>query len=75
VDVVDSGEIPAVEFPAPGGIRGEDARDLLSEMAARPGFLGIEITSFNPDRDPGGASAARLVEILGAALDAAPRNA
>jgi arginase len=75
VDVIDSGEMPAVDFPARGGISGEDARDLLSGLAAGPGFLGIEVTNLNPDRDPGGAAAARVVEILGAALDAAPRIA
>ena len=75
VDVVDSDEIPAVDFPAPGGITGEDARDLLAAMAASPGFLGIEITSFNPDRDPGGAAAARVIEIIGAALNAAAGDA
>ena len=75
VDAIDSGEMPAVDFPAPGGISGENARDLLSVMAASPGFLGIEVTNFNPDRDPGGAAAARVVEILGAALDAGGRSA
>ena len=75
VDVVDSGEIPAVDFPAPGGISGEDARDLVTGMAASPGFLGIEVTNFNPDRDPGGAAAARVIEIIGAALNASARSA
>ena len=75
VDVIDSGEMPAVDFPAPGGISGEDVRDLLSGMAASPGFLGIEVTNFNPDRDPGGAAAARVVEIIGAALNAPARRA
>ncbi len=68
VDVVDSAEIPAVDIPAPGGISGDEAGLLIAGMAASPGFLGIEVTNFNPDRDPGGRAALRVVEILGAAL-------
>ena len=68
VDVVDCAEIPAVDFPAPGGISGDEAGLLIAGMAAREGFLGIEVTSFNPDRDPGGGAAVRVAEILGAAL-------
>jgi len=75
VDVVDSAEIPAVDFPAPGGISGDEARVLLAGMAASPGFLGIEVTNFNPDRDPGGGAAIRVVEIIGAALGTATGRA
>ena len=68
VDVVDCAEIPAVDFPAPGGISGDEAGLLIAGMAAREGFLGIEVTNFNPDRDPGGGAAIRVAEIIGAAL-------
>jgi arginase len=71
VDVVDGTEISAVDFPAPGGLRGEEVRGLLAGLAADPRFLGVEVTNFNPDRDLGGAGAERLVKLISGALGSA----
>ncbi len=68
LDVVDGAEMPAVDFPAPGGLSLQEVRFLLAAMAADPGFLGLEVTNFNPDRDGDGAAAGRVVELIGAVL-------
>jgi arginase len=68
LDVLDGAEISAVDFPAPGGLRGTEAGALLAELAGDPAFLGMEVTNFNPDRDPGGEVAKRVVELMGEAL-------
>jgi arginase len=71
MDAVDGGEFPAVDFVAPGGLGTGEVLPLLAELAAHPGFLGIEATNLNPDRDPGGAAARKLVELIGGMLDSA----
>jgi len=64
LDVVDGSELPAVDFPAPGGLRLEEAQRILSGLVASPAFAGIEVTNFNPVRDPDGIVAARVVELI-----------
>ncbi len=73
--VVGGIETPAADSPAPGGIRPDDVRLLIAALASEEGFLGIEVTGFNPDRDPGGGAAVRLAEIIGAALGPATGSA
>ncbi|HEV8376691.1 MAG TPA: arginase family protein [Candidatus Polarisedimenticolia bacterium] len=68
LDVLDEGEMPAVDFPAPGGIGSMEMRILLSRLVAHEGFAGIEVTNFNPDKDPDGQVASRVVGLLVEAL-------
>jgi len=68
LDVLDGAAIPAVDFPAPGGLGLDEAGVFLREMAANAGFLGMEVTNYNPDRDPGGDVAAKVVELIDRAL-------
>ena len=65
LDVLDGEEMPAVDFPAPGGIALAQLTGILRGLAASPGFAGIEITNFNPERDAGGKAARRVVEMVG----------
>ena len=64
LDVLDESEMPAVDFPAPGGIGTMQMQILLSQLAAHAGFAGMEVTNFNPDKDPDGKVASRVVDLL-----------
>ena len=68
LDVLDGEEMPAVDFPEPGGISLAQLTGVLRHLAASPGLAGIEITNFNPERDAGGKAARRAVEMIGEIL-------
>jgi len=68
LDVLDGAEMPAVDFPAPGGISLIQMQVFLARLAASDGFTGLEVTNFNPDRDPEGEAARRVVDLLAEAL-------
>jgi arginase len=70
VDFVSGEDLPAVDFPGIGGIRLEQAGKML-EMFCRPSrLLAIDVASYNADKDPDGSSAAKIVDLLVAALAA-----
>jgi arginase len=68
IDAVDGGDLPATDFPAPGGLALEEACVLLSDLARSPGFAGIEVTEYNPAKDPEALSAGRVVETMARVL-------
>jgi arginase len=78
LDVLDGSEMPAVGLPASGGIPLRTAGPLVSGLLAHPGCRGIEVTNYEPERDPDGAAASRIVELLAGAFrpagSAAPRR-
>ena len=78
-DLISNSEFPAVNVPAEGGMPLAVVRAALSE-AARSNFLvGLTITQYNPDKDPDGSSAKKLVDLLveslSVRLEAAPAPA
>jgi arginase len=68
LDVLDGEAMPAVDFPAPGGMSLIQMEVLLARLTASAGFTGLEVTNFNPDKDPGGEAARRVVAMLCAAF-------
>lgn len=64
VDVLDASEMPAVSYPQPGGPSVETIRALLRALAGRAEVLGAHVTCFNPDLDPTGVYADRVVSLL-----------
>ena len=62
VDVLDPQVLPAVDSPAPGGLRADQLTDLLRQLA--PAALGIHVTVFDPDLDPDGQQATLLTQCL-----------
>ena len=68
LDVLDGGEMPAVDFPAPGGVGLVQMRILLTHLTTSNGFTGLEVTNFNPDKDPDGEAARRVVDLLAESL-------
>jgi arginase len=73
-DVLDVAELPSVNVPGTGGLRVSDARTILQEIAKHKNLLALDIAQYNPDKDPDGSGAKKLVgllvEVLTARLEA-----
>jgi len=67
-DIIAQEDFPAVNVPASGGLRWEDARVSLSEAAKHKNLLGLDVAQYNPDKDPDGSGAKKLVDLLVEAL-------
>ena len=70
VDVISGDDLPAVNIPQTGGLTLAQVRDSLKKFAAHKNLLGLDIAQFNPDKDPTGSSAKKLVDLLVEALTA-----
>ena len=66
LDVLDESALPAVTYPQPLGLDWDDFVSLNQPLAAASNLRGISIADFNPDRDPDGAHAARVVDAVAA---------
>jgi arginase len=67
-DIICPEEMPAVEFPSPGGLSVVEAAELLRALVASPRVLALVATQFDPSADADGRYASRLVDILASAL-------
>jgi arginase len=70
LDVIAQEEFPAVNVPGPGGLRLDEVRGALSEFARHKNLLGLDVAQYNPDKDPDGSGAKKVVELLVEALSA-----
>lgn len=63
-DVLDPADLPAVDSPAPDGLRLDELAELLIPLVQHPDSLGLEVTIYDPQLDPDRSSAARLADLL-----------
>jgi arginase len=70
LDVIAQEEFPAVNVPGGGGLRFEDVRAALREFARHKNLLGLSVAQYNPDKDPDGSAAKKIVDLLVEALSA-----
>jgi len=64
-DVIANEDFPAVDVPdANGGVPLADVRAALSEFVRHKSLLGLDISQYNPDKDPDGSSAKKLVDLI-----------
>jgi arginase len=63
-DVLDPADLPSVNVPGNGGLRFADARTILTEVVKHKNLLALDIAQYNPDKDPDGSGATKLVELL-----------
>lgn len=68
VDVLDEAIMPAVDSPEPGGMSRGELVELLATMVASPLVRGLEVTIYDPERDPDGSAGRLLMELLVDAL-------
>jgi arginase len=64
VDFIGSRELPAKDLVHPDGLTFDEAEKALKIFSGDEHFLGIEITEFNPTKDPDCHSTDRIVELL-----------
>jgi arginase len=69
-DVIAVGEFPAVNVPGGAGLPIADVRAALAEFSKHRNLLGLTVAQYNPDKDPDGSGAKRLVDLLVEALSA-----
>jgi arginase len=72
LDVLATEELSAVDYPQAGGLSWQQLHDLTAAALAVPGCAGWTVAIYNPDLDPDGSGARRIVDYL---ADTAPRLA
>ncbi|HJV05076.1 MAG TPA: arginase family protein [Actinomycetota bacterium] len=68
LDVLDERALPAVTYPQPLGLDWDEFVALARPLAGGEGVLGVSVADFNPDLDPDGESARRVVDTLATVL-------
>ena len=63
-DVFSDEEFPAVNVPASGGLRMEEVRAALTEAVSQKNLVAVDVAQYNPDKDPDGSGAKKLVDLL-----------
>jgi arginase len=64
VDTISSQEFPATNFPSEGGLSLNEVRDALRVFAVQPNLAAVVVAGYNPELDPQGEWARRLVDLL-----------
>ena len=74
LDVLAPAVMPAVDDLVPGGLDWDELTQLLRPMAQSEALLGLDVTIYDPSKDPGRVLAPRVVQLLADALgpDATP---
>ncbi len=70
IDVIAQEDFSAVNVPGSGGLRLDDVRTAFLEFAKHKNLLGLDVAQYNPDKDPDGSGAGKLVDLLVGALSA-----
>jgi arginase len=74
LDVLSTVALPAVDYLQPGGLSWSQLERLTHLALASPSVVGMDVTIFNPDLDPTGGHARRIVDYLATCLGAAGRS-
>jgi len=69
-DVIAQEEFPAVNVPGSGGLNFEEVRAAFVEFVKHKNLLGLDVAQYNPEKDPDGSGAQKLVNLLVEALAA-----
>jgi arginase len=64
LDVLDEAVLPAVSYPQSLGLDWDELVALVRPLVAAPNLLGVSVADFNPDEDPDGTHAVRVVDAL-----------
>jgi len=67
VDVI--ADFPATNYPGSGGLSLEEVRDALMVFAQQKHMAAMEITAYNPTKDPDGSGAKIIIDLLTAVLE------
>ena len=64
LDVVAQEDLAATNVPSSGGLSYGDVKDSLVEFAKHKNLLGLDVAQYNPEKDPDGSGARKVVELL-----------
>ena len=65
VDVIDVSEMPAKQYLTPGdGLTVAEVSDLVTAIVASPRVVALEVTEYDPSRDPDGSHARKVVDLV-----------
>ena len=67
LDVLATAELAAVDYPQPGGLGWPQLLEMTTAALAVPGCAGWTVAIYNPDLDPDGGQAARIVDYVAGA--------
>ena len=70
LDVIAQEEFAAVNMPDSGGLSYAEVRSSLVEFVKQKNLLGLDVAQYNPDRDPDGSGARKVVDLLADVLAA-----
>ena len=70
LDSITQEDFPATNLPGSGGLSFSDVQSSLTEFAKHKNLLALDIAQYNPDRDPDGSSAKKLIDLLVEVLSA-----
>jgi arginase len=68
LDVLDQADLPAVSYPQDHGLSWDGLVALTRPLLASDALLGLSVADFNPDLDPEGTHARRVVAALAEAM-------
>ena len=68
LDVLSTASLAAIRYPQPGGLTWDHVETISAIALRTPGLVGWDVTIYNPDLDPRGAGARRIVSFLETAL-------
>lgn len=69
LDVLDEGVMPAVDSPGSPGLSYEALSELIGRLLASGRIVGLDVAIYDPDLDPDGAYAGRIVDCLARAFE------
>jgi arginase len=72
LDVLATESFAAIRYPQPGGLSWPELETVTLAALQTPGLAGWNITIYNPDLDPDGSGAARIVSFLERMLEHLP---
>jgi arginase len=70
LDVIAQEQFAATNVPDSGGLSFAEVRSSFVEFVKRKNLLGLDVAQYNPDRDPDGSAARKVVDLLADALAA-----
>jgi len=70
LDVIAQEEFPAVNVPDSEGLSFSEVRCSFVEFVKQKNLLGLDIAQYNPDKDPDGSAARKVVDLLADAFTA-----
>jgi arginase family enzyme len=70
LDVIAEEDFRAVTLPDKGGLSFAEVQASLEEFVKHKNVLALDVSQYNPDKDPDGSGARKLVDLLVAALSA-----